>query len=64
MVDKNIRREIICTKNFNIFMLTLTLTLTLTPGVSLELSDLRTGELKMILLDAERITRNDRYLEI
>ena len=33
VVDKNIRKEITCTKNFNIFMLTLTLTLT--PGVSL-----------------------------
>ena len=31
VVDKNIRKEITCTKNFNIF----TLTLTLTPGVSL-----------------------------
>ena len=44
MVDKNIRKEITCTKNFNIFMLTLKLTFT--PGVSLYLSVLRTGELK------------------
>ena len=37
VVDKNIRKEITCTKNFNIFTFTLTLmlTLTLTPGVSL-----------------------------
>ena len=47
-MDKNIRKEITCTKNFNIF------TLTLMPGVSQKLSVLQTGELKIVVLDGGR----------